>query len=212
MAMKPVGSVITTAQKEVSLYELNQLTERGAEIQLSSDKKARAVARLVEVGNPSTVDKNLVSSLESITTYPVIENSRTTFPKDGQVKITVTGYAIRIDDIETADKCLEAIELSLAPLTSEQINEQLKMLATLVVKPAGETADDVSLRIKSMSDQLMQFPADIVLQAIGEVTKRTTFWPAYAEFYSHIGWRVHKRNKLKESVLHKKVALMLKNQ
>ena len=69
MTMKHIGSAITISARDRSLPTSIPHTETGVAIQLSTEKKERAVARLLEVGNPNTIDKNLVSSLESITGY-----------------------------------------------------------------------------------------------------------------------------------------------
>lgn len=141
----------------------------------------------------------------------MVEKTRVTFPKSG-ADIVVTGYEFTINDIETCDKCIAAVQASLVPMPVEQIEEQLMILTTLVAKPSGENSDDIAFRIKNMAMQLIQYPADIVVKAIESVVKESTFWPSYNEYWKHIGWRTHKRNRLLESLTNKKIALIQQNQ
>ena len=57
----------------------------------------------------------------------------------------------------------------------------------------------------------MEYPADIVNKAIQNVSRETTFWPAYAEFYKHIGWKIKKRMKLLEALTAKNLRFYNKN-
>ena len=75
MSLKQVGSAITTLAKGRGSATSLSPTESGVLTPLSSTKKATAVARMLEVNNPHQLDKNLISSLESLTGYPVIEDS-----------------------------------------------------------------------------------------------------------------------------------------
>lgn len=211
MVMKQLGSVTTMSAKGQRLQTSGLHTENGALTPLSSEKKTKAVARLLEVNNPQQVDKNLISSLESLTGYPVIENSRVLYKSHG-IDIDIRGYSIKVDDESICDKAIEAVQSSLAPMPVDDIKKQLVVLSTLVVKPSGESAGDMSVRINSISNQLMEFPADIVNKAIQNVSQETTFWPAYAEFYKHIGWKVRKRLKLLEALTAKKLAFLQQKQ
>jgi len=211
MTMKPLGSAITISAQGKPFRTSISPTETGVVIPLNSEQKAKALARMVEVANPNTVDRNLISSLESITGFPVIELTRTTFPKD-TVDIVTTGFDFTINDIETCDRCIMAVQSSLVPLPEKQLEEQLMIMSSLVAKPAGESSNDVAFRIRNMAMQLSKYPADIVLKAIENVVKESTFWPSLSEYWRHIGWRMHKRNRLLESLTNKKIALMLENQ
>lgn len=88
----------------------------------------------------------------------------------------------------------------MATMSVDAIVDQLALLAALVVKPAGESVEDYTFRMKAIANQLAEFPADIVAYAIKQVSKDNTFWPAYAEFYKHIDWRLHKRKMLLKAV------------
>lgn len=211
MSMKPIGSAITMLGKGVPSPTSTSPTESGALMPLSSEKKTKAVARLLQVDDPSRVDKSLISSLESLTGYPVIENSRILYKTHG-ADIDIRGYSIRVDDEITCDKAIDAVQSSLVPMPVDEIKKQLVILSTLVVKPSGEGSGDMTVRINAISNQLMEYPADIVNKAIQNVSRETTFWPAYAEFYKHIGWRLKKRLKLLEALTAKKLAFLQQKQ
>ena len=211
MAMKQLGSVTTMSAKALPSVTSDLPTENGALTPLNSEKKTKAVARLLEVNDPQQVDKSLVSSLESLTGYPVIENSRVLYKSHG-ADIDIRGYSIKVDDEATCDKAIEAVQSSLVPMPVDDIKKQLVILSTLVVKPSGESAGDMGVRINAISNQLMEYPADIVNKAIQNVSRETTFWPAYAEFYKHIGWKLKKRMKLLEALTAKKLAFLQQKQ
>ena len=173
MTMKPIGSVITTSAKDHSLQASIPHTETGVGTQLSTEKKSRAVQRLLQIASPATVDKSLVSSLESITGHPIIEHTQARLPR-------------------------------------HMMEDQLKMMLALVVKPSGENVDDVAFRITAMANQLSEYPADIVAKSIEIVTKQSTFWPSFSEFWKHIEWRLSTRKRLIESLSQKKLALLRK--
>ena len=212
MTLKPLSSAITTGQKATHSRDQTLPTKDGVLMPLSGEQQQRAVARLVEVGNPAEVDRNLVTSLDSLPGLKITSVERTRFPRDGDVQITLLRYDVHVTDETSLDRALNAVQASLTPLPDKQIGERLTMLATLVVKPAGETAKDQAIRIKSLTAQLIKYPADIVLYAVQKVGESCTFWPAYAEFHKHIEWRVEKRRKLMEALTAKKVALTASSQ
>lgn len=207
MAMKQLGSAITTLGKNQPLQTSTLHTESGAVTQLSSEKKTKAVVRLLEVNDPNQVDKSLISSLELLTGYPVIEDTRVRYKTHG-ADIQVMGYSIQVDNEQICDRAIEAVQSSLVPMPIDHIKKQLVILSTLVVKPSGESAGDMSVRINAISNQLVDYPADIVNKAIQNVSQDTTFWPAYAEFYKHISWRLKRRIKLLETLTSKKLAFL----
>ena len=63
------SSVTTMSAKDQPVTSVLP-TENGALAPLSSEKKTKAVARLLKVNDPHQVDKSLVSSLESLTAIP----------------------------------------------------------------------------------------------------------------------------------------------
>jgi|TARA_R100000482_G_scaffold40798_1_gene14121 hypothetical protein len=141
----------------------------------------------------------------------VIEDSIVRYKPHG-AEIQVRGYQIQCDTEEQCNKAIEVVQASLEPMPIDDIKRQLVILSTLVVKPSGESSGDMSVRISAISNQLVEFPADIVNKAIQNVSRETTFWPAYAEFYKHISWKLTKRIKLLEALTAKKLAFLQQKQ
>ena len=199
MSMKHLGSVTTINQKAMSSQMSEKHTDSGAETALSTEMRQAAVARLLEIDNPAEADKRLVSSLESISNSTVVEQTKTRFT-DTEAIFTTQGFQIQLDTLEQCDKAERAVRASMASLSVDEITNQLALLAALVVKPSGESVEDYTFRMNAIAMQLTEYPADIVVHAIKEVSKTATFWPAYAEFYKHIDWRLHKRKLLLRAI------------
>jgi hypothetical protein len=204
MTLKAISSVTTINPKARPSSTSTKPTETGYEIQLSSEQRKQSAARLLEINDPLVVDKRLVTSVESILGYRVNEISRTRFTDHG-ADIMVSGFKVEADTVEQVEQAIRAVLSSMAPLGVEAIESQLALLATLVVKPTGETPEDHSLRMRSLAMQLSDYPADIVQRAIKRVSETAKFWPSYAEFYEHIGWRVSKRQLLLDALERKRV-------
>lgn len=206
MSMKQISSVITTPAKEVSSSTSTLPIVAGVDAPLSGEQKEAGLARLKELKDPHVVDKRLLTSLESYTGFPVREISRTKFLDNG-IDVFVLRYEVTATDIDSINSAIIAVRKALTPLPEDQIGEQLAMLATLVVKPSGEDSEDHAIRIKSLTNQLREYPADITLYAIEQVAKRSKFWPSFAEFYQHIEWKVRKRELMLDALMKKRVEL-----
>ena len=107
-------------------------------------KENESSARLLKVNDPHQVDKSLVSSLESLTGYPVIETAECY--TNHMEQISISRILNQVDDEATCDKAIEAVQSSLVPMPIDDIKKQLVILSTLVVKPSGESAGDMSVR------------------------------------------------------------------
>lgn len=206
MSMKQISSVVTTPVKQTDSQVSTLLIEAGVAAPLSGEQRKAGVTRLLQVKDPARVDKNLVTSLESYLGFPVRQISRTAF-RETTVDIIVKGYEITTKDMDGLNRAIVATQMALSPFDKEEVGKHLAVLATLLVKPAGENAEDQSIRIKSLAVKLSEFPADIVAYALDRVVERSTFWPSYAEIYKHIEWRVRNRNLLLDALLKKRVEL-----
>ncbi len=206
MSMKQISSVVTTPVKQTNSQVSTLLIEAGVAAPLSGEQRKAGVTRLLQVKDPARVDKNLVTSLESYLGFPVRQISRTAF-RETTVDIIVKGYEITTKDMDGLNRAIVATQMALSPFDKEEVGKHLAVLATLLVKPAGENAEDQSIRIKSLAVKLSEFPADIVAYALDRVVERSTFWPSYAEIYKHIEWRVRNRNLLLDALLKKRVEL-----
>jgi len=206
MSMKRINSVVTTPAKEAPSSTSTSLTGAGAIEPLTGEQIEQGLARLLELASPHEVDRRLLISLESHTGYPVREISRTRFT-DTDYQTIVQRYEITCTDIDGLDRAITAVRKALVPLPRNQIEDQLTMLATVVVKPSMESSEDQLVRIESLASLLHEYPADIVLYAIERVTKTSKFWPSFAEFYQHIDWMLAKRNLMLRALESKRVAL-----
>lgn len=206
MTLKPISSVTTINPKAQHSSTSTKPTETGYEIQLSSEQQEQSVARLLEINDPQQVDKRLVTSVESILGYKVNEISRTRFTDHG-ADILVSGFRVEADNVEEVEQAIRAVLASMTPLSVEAIESQLALLATLVVKPTGETPEDHTVRMRGLAMQLSDYPADIVQRAIKRVSETAKFWPSYSEFYEHIDWRVRKRQLLLDALQKKRIDL-----
>ena len=65
-------------------------------------------------------------------------------------------------------------------------------------KPYGETAADQSVRIKALTSQLLDVPADITLYAMREIVDTKVEFPVWSDFAKIVDHR--KRNR--ESMVH----------
>ena len=71
---------------------------------------------------------------------------------------------------------------------------------SLLIKPAQENVDDLSIRIRSLATELANHPADIVVRAIDEIKKSNKWWTTYSEFYNLIEYREEKRKLLLSTI------------
>lgn len=209
MSLKRINLETSINPRAMDSQTSEKPTGTGSEIQLSGARKEMALARLLEVSNPREVDNSLLTSLESITNFPIKEVSRTKYTEYG-ADVIIQRYEIECNDLETVDKCISQVMYAMTPMPKEDIVKRLALLATVLVKPTGESPQDATIRMKSLAHSLHEYPADIVIAAIRDVQKTCKFWPSYAEFYQHISWRTRRREKLLDSLTKKRVEISRK--
>tara|TARA_B100000029_G_scaffold279604_2_gene273780 strand:+ start:1740 stop:2387 length:648 start_codon:yes stop_codon:yes gene_type:complete len=210
MTMKRLSSLTTTLQKGQSLKISAEAIDTGVTTDLSGTQKAKAIARLIEVNNPAVIDKNLVSSVESLTKSKVNKDIQVRYPIDKDPIFTTRKYELVGYDnlvLEDVERALEVVSMSLIALPTEELKQRLTVLATLLIKPSQETSTDVGIRIKSLATELAKFPADLVIYAIEQVKNSHKFWPSFAEFYQHIKWRMDTRQHLYACLYNKRLEL-----
>ena len=201
MSLKQINLSTTISAKATSLPTSRELIATGVGSLLSTPKQEKAALRLMDISNPEKIDQSLLSSLESLTGYPVNEVTSCRYNDHRGVDILCRGFKLRFDSIEVADKAVQLVACSFVGMPKQELSKRLAVLSTLVVKPTGESSKDLALRVQSLSLQLQDYPADIVDAAIKEVQNTTTFWPSYSEFYKHVKWRMMRREKLYDSVV-----------
>tara|TARA_Y100001973_G_C5196456_1_gene334587 strand:+ start:2687 stop:3019 length:333 start_codon:yes stop_codon:yes gene_type:complete len=95
---------------------------------------------------------------------------------------------------------LIAVEGAFVPMPEEEMAKSLLTAMMLMVKPSGETPEDVAMRVKLYARQMQEWPADIFLKVLDLVTKRNTFWPAFSDFYKEYEWLARNRLKMREAL------------
>ena len=210
MTMKQLSSLTTTLQKGQGLKISVGDIDTGVTTDLSGTQKAKAVARLMEVNNPRTIDTNLVSSVESLTKSKVNKDVRVRYPIDKDPVFNLQSINLVGNNnvsLEEVERAIEVVSMSLVALPTDELKQRLTVLATLLIKPSQESAQDVGIRIKSLATELSKFPADLVVYAIEQVKITHKFWPSFAEFYQHISWRMETRQHLYTCLYNKRLEL-----
>jgi len=125
------------------------------------------------------------------------------FPKDGEPYAVKRGYSVKLSLLgHDVDAALRDVSLAMTPMAQEDMIKSLAAVMMLMVKPAGETSKDASMRCKLYANQMHDWPADIFVKVLDIISKTMTFWPAFAEFNKHYERLViDRKNMLKE--LHK---------
>tara|TARA_R110002153_G_scaffold46730_2_gene131913 strand:+ start:61 stop:699 length:639 start_codon:yes stop_codon:yes gene_type:complete len=208
MTMKRISSLTSILPKVRNSKTSIEPIGSGVTIELSGTQKDQAVARLLKVGQPTTIDASLLSLVESITKYKVNVNELNRYPANGGFVTILKGFDIEADTVEDVDKCILAVTQAQLPMSYPMLRERLAVLATLVIKPSGEGEEDIDVRMKSLAQKLMEFPADIASYAITQVERTQKFWPSFAEFYTHIGWRLTHREYLLRDLNKKRIDLL----
>jgi hypothetical protein len=84
------------------------------------------------------------------------------------------------------------LQKALEPLPSEQI---LKELTRLKLKTMARniTTEELSLQLAVYTDDLAQYPADIVVKVLRDWPKQNKWWPTWHELVNEMEWRTNGR-------------------
>lgn len=141
------------------------------------------VSEAVKTGDPATVDKTMAALLpQSVTTsieYVTDRDYNTT-------GVTLT-TSVSEQDRERAVSMFEAI---CRPARPEKI---IMALGKLRIKTAAKDGDDLEARIAVYAEELGEYPADIVLDALNRWPKMSRWFPTWHELMDIIEWRANKR-------------------
>lgn len=161
----------------------------------------KVVAKLVK-NEPQETDRKLLSLMISHG-ISMTDESEMRFPKDGEPYTVKHGYSVKLHE----NGCdfvgaIRDVSLAMTPMAQEDMIKSLAAVMMLMVKPAGETSKDASMRCKLYANQMHDWPADIFVKVLDIISKTMTFWPAFAEFNKHYERLViDRKNMLKD--LHK---------
>ena len=170
MTMKPISSVISTMPKVARSKTLDEPTSTGVTTELSGTQTSKAIQRLLEVNNPLAVTKNLVSSVESILGSPINIVEKITYPNEGGMRVQLQRIELpKTATLQAIESATIAVKQSLVGLPIKELEQRLAVLMSLLIKPAQENVDDLSIRIRSLATELANHPADIVVRAIDEI-------------------------------------------
>ena len=110
-------------------------------------------------------------------------------------------YNISADaSLEKLEQAMRRVQASMLPLPKEQIEQRLTVLAMLVMIPKDFDDEILALKRGILAEKLMQWPADIVIEAFEKVERSCKFWPTLAEFAQHCDWKVRPRKLLQEEL------------
>lgn len=203
MTLKKLSSVATGKSAEAPTQTGMPSTNGSSNaIVPSSQMRQAALTKLVQLKPDETVDQ-LVSGMMSLGVL-VEPRMVTRFPDNG-VRITITHYDVHTTRDITDERVNQAIEramLSLTPMPEDDMYKNLQATVMLMAKPAGESADDLKMRLQLLVKNMADWPADIFLAALKAVAETNKFFPAYAEFHKHYSTHIRKRRLILEA-LHK---------
>lgn len=193
MAMKQISSVTTINPKAPHSSTSTKPIATGVQ-KLSSSQQATALARLQEVANPTKVTSRVIDSVSSL--LPSLET------KHNQ-DFEIVDFKIGDENAENIIDAYNKVQQSMVPLPTTEIEQRLTMLATIVTLANNFDPKMMDIKRKALTSELEKYPADIVMYAFDEVTKRTKFWPSFAEFYTHIEWQFRIRKLLHDKLYYR---------
>ena len=192
MSMKQVSSVISIDQRATP-SKTSTLPIVAGVAGLGEAQQDKALARLEQAASPIEVTTRVIDSVSTL--IPSVE-------KIHDHDFNTVGFKITDADPDSLRQAYAQVLTSMVPLPTENIEERIAMLATLIVLPASLTAKMMTTKTKALATELSEYPADIVIYAFKEVAKTATFWPSFAEFYKHMS-PIYRTRKLLCDKLHK---------
>lgn len=193
MTLKQINSLPIT--KASACTTSQQHTENGATT-LSPSQQETAIEKMrdssITVLSRTTMVEDGVSSLVAL---------ELDLTKDYELR----GYTIlgnpEPDDLH---KALRKVEASLLPLPQEEIEQRLTAMSILMTIPKDFDPEVMALKRRVLAEKLTEWPADIVIDAIGFIERHNKFWPTLAEFVECMDWMMKPR-KLLQQTLQKRI-------
>ena len=193
MTLKSLNLSTTISQQGPDLPTQTPPIQSGV-LTLSSSMQEKALARLV---SPDTKVLQVTSMIEDgVSSLVQLEVK---LNKDYEVK------AYHIDRNSPLHKLHEAHELvlkSLVPLPISELDQRITAMTLLLTIPKDFSPKVLSAKRQALADKLKQYPADIVLDAIGYIERNVKFWPSLSEFINDggIGWKSRPRFMLRDEL------------
>lgn len=190
MTLKQLNSLpITKAQVNGSKISKPPI-ESGATT-LSASQQETALARLQDERNSHQRTNMVEDGVASLVALDIKIN------KDFEL----VRYNIPADTpLEKLEQAYRRVQASMIPLPKAEIEQRLTVLAMLVTIPKDFDDEILALKRSILAEKLMQWPADIVIEAFEKVERTCRFWPTLAEFAEHCDWKMRPRKLLLEEL------------
>ena len=194
MQKKQISLSTIMSQRVQSLQKQRELTTTGVGTPLNGEQRSLALRTLKTAEVPARTDIALGTLLQSLTTSTVT------------IKGGTEEHSPILDMIIRSEKhfkdCREGVLQTLVPLPPEEIMKSLVSLSSLMKKQFGETAADQSVRIKALSLQLQDVPADIVLYAMRQIVDTQKEFPVWSDFAKIVNHRKRNRDSILKQLDH----------
>lgn len=198
MTLKPLSSLITTSQMDPSSQTSTPPIESGALTLSPSVQKAALEKMLDETISPlarTTMIEDGVSSLVRL---------EGRYNKDFEL----ISYSIKGDPpLENLIKAYKLVQTGMIPLPVSELDQRLTVMSMVLTIPQSFGVKQMTTKREILANKLAEYPADIVIRAIGYIERNIKFWPSLAEFINDadIAWMTKPR-KIMSDELHKCIA------
>lgn len=198
MTLKPLSSLITTSQMDLSSQTSTPPIESGALTLSPSVQKAALEKMQDETISPlqrTTMIEDGVSSLVRL---------EGRYNKDFEL----ISYSIKGDPpLENLIKAYKLVQTGMIPLPVSELDQRLTVMSMVLTIPQSFGAKQLATKREILANKLAEYPADIVIRAIGYIERNIKFWPSLAEFINDadIAWMTKPR-KIMSDELHKCIA------
>lgn len=198
MTLKPLSSLITTSQMDPSSQTSTPHIESGALTLSPSVQKAALEKMQDETISPlarTTMIEDGVSSLVQL---------------DGRYNkdFELISYSIKGNPpLENLIKAYKLVQTGMIPLPVSELDQRLTVMSMVLTIPQSFGAKQLATKREILANKLAEYPADIVIRAIGYIERNIKFWPSLAEFINDadIAWMTKPR-KIMSDELHKCIA------
>ena len=117
-------------------------------------------------------------------------------------------YSIKGDPpLENLIKAYKLVQTGMIPLPVSELDQRLTVMSMVLTIPQSFGAKQLATKREILANKLAEYPADIVIRAIGYIERNIKFWPSLAEFINDadIAWMTKPR-KIMSDELHKCIA------
>lgn len=111
---------------------------------------------------------------------------------DGLVVGAAADGPVTPDAVSEAHRELASLRQSMRPLRDQDILQELAKLSVKVAKRA-EDGFDLQVRLEGYTEELRQFPGDLVLDVLRRWPRMSRFWPAWSELQLMLERRLAQR-------------------